>query len=113
VHGEFLFEQRHPQNYRGAIDPPPDYVHVTSIADALQMAKRLTLHAASDEHDGHPGNGRSRQRGCRLSGRRRPAFRLAPRLGGADFYLVRVVGRNGRAAYAGPIWVEAAGDRER
>jgi hypothetical protein len=27
--------------------------------------------------------------------------------GGADFYLVRVVGRNGRSAYAGPIWVEA------
>jgi hypothetical protein len=26
--------------------------------------------------------------------------------GGADFYLIRVVGRNGRSAYAGPIWVE-------
>jgi hypothetical protein len=25
--------------------------------------------------------------------------------GGADFYLVRVVGANGRCAYAGPIWV--------
>ena len=27
--------------------------------------------------------------------------------GGVDFYLVRVVGDNGRMAYAGPIWVEA------
>lgn len=28
--------------------------------------------------------------------------------GGVDFYLVRVVGDNGRMAYAGPIWVEVA-----
>jgi hypothetical protein len=27
--------------------------------------------------------------------------------GGVDFYLVRIVGNNGRMAYAGPIWVEA------
>jgi hypothetical protein len=27
--------------------------------------------------------------------------------GGADFYLIRVVGANGRSAYAGPIWVTA------
>ncbi|MFX1416540.1 MAG: hypothetical protein ACFFC0_06985, partial [Promethearchaeota archaeon] len=26
--------------------------------------------------------------------------------GGADFYIVRVVGENGRITYAGPIWVE-------
>jgi len=25
---------------------------------------------------------------------------------GADFYIVRVVGENGRITYAGPIWVE-------
>ena len=25
---------------------------------------------------------------------------------GFDFYLVRVVGENGRTSYAGPIWVE-------
>jgi hypothetical protein len=28
--------------------------------------------------------------------------------GGADFYLIRVVGRNGRSVYAGPIWVKVA-----
>lgn len=28
--------------------------------------------------------------------------------GGADFYLIRVVGANGRIAYAGPIWVEVS-----
>lgn len=28
--------------------------------------------------------------------------------GGADFYVVRLVGENGRMAYAGPIWVEVA-----
>jgi len=56
VHGEFLFEQRHPLNYAGAIDPPPEYVHGSSIADALRMGKHLILYAASDEHDGHPGH---------------------------------------------------------
>ena len=25
---------------------------------------------------------------------------------GYDFYLIRVVGENGRMSYAGPIWVE-------
>jgi hypothetical protein len=28
--------------------------------------------------------------------------------GGADFYLIRIVGQNGRTAYSGPIWVEVA-----
>ncbi|WXG46922.1 MAG: DUF3604 domain-containing protein [Candidatus Atabeyarchaeum deiterrae] len=28
--------------------------------------------------------------------------------GGADFYLIRVVGQNGRTAYSGPIWVEVS-----
>jgi hypothetical protein len=27
---------------------------------------------------------------------------------GADFYLIRIVGANGRCAYAGPIWVEVS-----
>ena len=26
--------------------------------------------------------------------------------GGADFYIIRIVGDNGRYCYAGPIWVE-------
>lgn len=26
--------------------------------------------------------------------------------GGADFYLIRAVGRNARSTYAGPIWVK-------
>ncbi len=28
--------------------------------------------------------------------------------GGADFYLIRIVGANSRTAYAGPIWIEVA-----
>ncbi|MFW9799308.1 MAG: DUF3604 domain-containing protein, partial [Candidatus Thorarchaeota archaeon] len=56
VHGEFLFEQRHELNYVGAIDPPPDYVNGSSIIDAFKMGKRMTLYAASDQHDGHPGH---------------------------------------------------------
>jgi hypothetical protein len=28
--------------------------------------------------------------------------------GGADFYLIRVVGADGRFAYIGPIWVEVS-----
>jgi hypothetical protein len=28
--------------------------------------------------------------------------------GGADFYLIRIVGQNGRTAYSGPIWVESS-----
>ncbi len=70
VHGEFLFEQRHPLNYRGAIDPPPEYVSGSSIIDALSMGKRLTLYAASDEHDGHPGHSLSHTRAC--VGQQRP-----------------------------------------
>jgi hypothetical protein len=28
--------------------------------------------------------------------------------GGADFYIIRIVGENGRMTYAGPIWVEVS-----
>lgn len=28
--------------------------------------------------------------------------------GGKDFYIIRVVGANGRHAYIGPLWVETA-----
>jgi hypothetical protein len=56
VHGTFLFEQRHPLNYMGAIDPPPNYLHGSSIIDAFRMGYRMTLFASSDEHDGHPGH---------------------------------------------------------
>ncbi|MBD3353531.1 MAG: DUF3604 domain-containing protein [Candidatus Lokiarchaeota archaeon] len=56
VHGDFLYEQRDSLNYRGAIDPPPKKQNGTSITDALIMGKNLTLYAASDVHDGHPGH---------------------------------------------------------
>lgn len=56
VHGAFLYEQRHPLNYVGAIDPAPDYVNGASIMDAFRMGYRMTLYASSDEHDGHPGH---------------------------------------------------------
>jgi hypothetical protein len=56
VHGTFLYEQRHPLNYMGAIDPPPEYVNGSSIIDAFKMGYRMTLYASSDEHDGHPGH---------------------------------------------------------
>ncbi|MFX0099805.1 MAG: DUF3604 domain-containing protein [Candidatus Hodarchaeota archaeon] len=56
THGEFLFEQRHPLNYRGAQDPPPTYQNGSSIMDALIMGKMMGLSAASDSHDGHPGH---------------------------------------------------------
>lgn len=56
VHGEFLFEQRHPLNYVGAIDPPSEYLNGSSIMDGLRMGYRMTLYASSDEHDGHPGH---------------------------------------------------------
>ena len=62
VHGEFLFEQRHELNYRGAIDPPPKYTYGSSIVDAYRMGYRMTLYAASDEHDGHPGHSLSHTR---------------------------------------------------
>jgi hypothetical protein len=79
VHGEFLFEQRHPLNYRGAIDPPPRYVHGSSISDALRMGKRLTLYAASDEHDGRPGHSLSHTRAS--IGHQRPLTKWHPRIG--------------------------------
>ena len=56
VHGECLFEQRDPLNYRGCGDPPPVYTPGTSIMDAFKMGYRMTLYASSDEHDGHPGH---------------------------------------------------------
>ncbi len=56
VHGESLFEQRHPLSYRGAVDPPPEYVKGSSIVDAFNMGKRMVLYASSDNHDGHPGH---------------------------------------------------------
>ncbi len=62
VHGEFLFEQRDELNYRGAIDPPLKYTYGSSIADAFKMGYRMTLYAASDEHDGHPGHSLSHTR---------------------------------------------------
>ncbi len=55
VHGTFLYEQRHPLNYMGAIDPPPLYLPGSSVIDSLRMGYRMTLYASSDEHDGHPG----------------------------------------------------------
>jgi len=62
VHGDFLYEQRDELNYRGAIDPPPIYTPGSSIIDALKMGKKLTLYAASDVHDGHPGHSLSHTR---------------------------------------------------
>lgn len=62
VHGDFLFEQRHPLNYRGAIDPPPAYTHGSSIMDAYKMGYRMTLYSSGDNHDGHPGHSLSHTR---------------------------------------------------
>jgi hypothetical protein len=56
VHGECLFEQRHPLNYVGLIAPPPKYQNGSSIIDAIRMGYRMTLYASSDQHDGHPGH---------------------------------------------------------
>ena len=62
VHGDFLFEQRDPLNYRGAIDPPPSYTHGSSIMDAFKMGYRMTLFSSGDNHDGHPGHSLSHTR---------------------------------------------------
>ncbi|MBY9015821.1 MAG: DUF3604 domain-containing protein [Candidatus Lokiarchaeota archaeon] len=62
VHGDFLFEQRNPLNYRGAIDPPPSYTHGSSIMDAFKMGYRMTLYSSGDNHDGHPGHSLSHTR---------------------------------------------------
>jgi len=62
VHGDCLFEQRHPLNYRGELDAPPEYTNGSSIMDAFIMGKRMTLYASSDEHDGHPGHSLSHTR---------------------------------------------------
>jgi hypothetical protein len=56
VHGECLFEQRHPLNYVGLIAPPPQYQHGSSIIDAFRMGYRMTIYASSDQHDGRPGH---------------------------------------------------------
>jgi hypothetical protein len=56
VHGESLFEPRHLLNYRCSVDPPPEFVNGSSIIDAFNMGKRMTLYASSDNHDGHPGH---------------------------------------------------------
>jgi hypothetical protein len=37
-----------------------------------------------------------------------PVNPLELNTGGADFYIVRIVGKNGRITYAGPIWVEVS-----
>jgi hypothetical protein len=79
VHGEFLFEQRHPLNYRGAIDPPPEYVPGSSITDALCMGKQLILYAAGDSHAGHPGHSLSHT-AARI-GHQRPMTRWRTRIG--------------------------------
>ena len=62
VHGDFLFEQRHQLNYRGAIDPPPSYTHGSSIMDAFKMGYRMTLYSSGDNHDGRPGHSLSHTR---------------------------------------------------
>ncbi len=62
VHGDSLFEQRHPLNYRGAIDPPPSYTYGSSIMDAFRMGYRMTLYSSGDNHDGHPGHSLSHTR---------------------------------------------------
>jgi len=79
VHGEFLYEQRHPLNYAGAIDPPPEYVAGSSIAAALRTGKRLVLYAAGDEHDGHPGHSLSHTPA--FIGHQRPMTRWRTRIG--------------------------------
>ncbi len=62
VHGEFLFEPRHPLSYVGAIDEPPKYTNGSSIVDAFTMGYRMTMYVSSDEHDGHPGHSLSHTR---------------------------------------------------
>ena len=59
VHGECLFEPRHPLNYRDSVDHPPNYVNGSSVMDALIMGHKMALVANSDEHDGHPGHSSS------------------------------------------------------
>ncbi|MFW9975348.1 MAG: DUF3604 domain-containing protein [Candidatus Thorarchaeota archaeon] len=56
VHGECLFEQRHPLNYVGLIAPTPEYTNGTSVIDAFRMGYRMTVYASGDQHDGHPGH---------------------------------------------------------
>jgi hypothetical protein len=56
VQGEFLFEQRDPFNYEGALDPPPAYTPGSCVMDAFKMGYRMTVYASGDNHDGHPGH---------------------------------------------------------
>ncbi len=56
VHGECLYEQRHPLNYMGLIAPTPEYTNGTSVIDAFRMGYRMTVYASGDQHDGHPGH---------------------------------------------------------
>jgi hypothetical protein len=56
VHGECLFEQRDPLNYRGCVDPPPVYTPGSCVMDGFKMGYRMTVYAAGDNHDGHPGH---------------------------------------------------------
>jgi hypothetical protein len=56
VHGECLFEQRDPFNYRGNVDPPPVYTPGSCVMDAFKMGYRMTVYASGDNHDGHPGH---------------------------------------------------------
>jgi hypothetical protein len=56
VHGECLFEQRDPFNYRGCVDPPPAYTPGSCVMDAFKMGYRMTVYASGDNHDGHPGH---------------------------------------------------------
>ncbi len=62
VHGESLFEPRHPLSYVGAIDVPPKYTNGSSVVDAFTMGYRMTMYVSSDEHDGHPGHSLSHTR---------------------------------------------------
>jgi hypothetical protein len=56
VHGDCLFEQRDPYNYRGCVDPPPSYTPGSCVMDAFKMGYRMTMYASGDNHDGHPGH---------------------------------------------------------
>jgi hypothetical protein len=56
VHGDSLYEPYHPLSYRGISVPPPVSINGSSITDALKMGHMISLYAASDTHDGHPGH---------------------------------------------------------
>ncbi len=64
VHGESLFEQRDPLNYRGCGDPPKVYTPGTCAMDALKMGYHLTLTVNSDNHDGLAGHSLTHTLAC-------------------------------------------------